>query len=49
MKFDVFIFNKTALHSAVESENCKILKLLLVRRDVDVNAKLIKTKIIFLI
>lgn len=40
MKFN-FVFNKIALHIAVENENAKLVKLLLSQKEVDINNKFI--------
>ena len=46
MKFDL-ILNKQALHIAVEKGNLEVVKLLLRRRDIEVNTKAILDNIMF--
>lgn len=41
IKFQFLLFNKTALHIACENNNVEILKLLLRRKTIDVNARYI--------
>ena len=44
MKLEIKCFYQTALHIAVEKEYPEIVKLLLSREDIDVNAQSIKKK-----
>lgn len=38
-KYQLFIFNKTALHIAVQKKNKKIIKLLISHPNIDINIK----------
>ena len=43
----ILFFYKTALYLAIENENIKIIRLLLKRKDIDVNIKSIKAQLIY--
>lgn len=44
----LFDFNKTALHIAIEKEKMEIIKLLLSKKEIDVNADYISIEFILL-